>query len=93
MAATRTAHVPTAHGKKYMTQLLKHWSHKLPVEIADSAGSVRFGETLCTFSAGAEALDVSLNVADGDDAARFEDVVASHLRRFAFREELAIDWV
>ncbi len=38
------------------------------------------------------ALEVELSVPDGDDAARFAQVVKDHLERFGQREELNVVW-
>ena len=42
----------------------------------------------------ADAARLSIRVSAGDDEAleRLEAVVADHIKRFAFREELAFDW-
>jgi hypothetical protein len=38
------------------------------------------------------ALEVEANVLDGDDAARFAQVVKEHLERFGQRDELDLVW-
>jgi hypothetical protein len=86
------ARIPTAHGAKYLSQLCKHWSHKLPVELGDGHGRVAFGAAVATFDADPEALTVRLE-APADDMGRMQEVVVRHLDRFAFREApLAYDW-
>ncbi len=42
--------------------------------------------------ADAEQLSLSVTVPETGDLAHFKDVVDRHLLRFAFREELVIDW-
>ena len=38
------------------------------------------------------ALEVEVTVPDGDDAARFAQVVKAHLERFGQRDELNVVW-
>jgi hypothetical protein len=42
--------------------------------------------------AGEEALSIDVEAADEPTVRRLEDVVANHVARFAFREELHFDW-
>jgi hypothetical protein len=88
-----TARVPTANGAKYVQQLCKHWSHKLDVELSERKGVVRFPSATATMEASPDALLVTLESADGETLERIKGVVASHLDRFAFREEpLPFHW-
>jgi hypothetical protein len=89
------ASVPTEHGSRYLQQLCKHWSHKMPVEFNADAGSVKFPSgAILTMTAQAGTLDVRLDLPEGEDAGQMEGVVATHLDRFAFREApLSFHWV
>lgn len=89
-----TAEVPTANGSRYLQQLCKHWSHKMPVEFDAEKGHIAFPNgTIAELAARAETLAVTLDVPEGEDTARMQRVVAEHLDRFAFREApLAFDW-
>lgn len=88
-----TARVPTANGAKYLTQLCKHWSHKLDVQLEGPHGVVRFGTGVATMDAEADALVVRLEGAEAAEVERLKGVVASHLDRFAFREApLPFNW-
>ncbi len=85
--------VATAHGSRYLQQLCKHWSHKFTVDFTPERGMIDFGEgRSCALMAEAEALTLRATVPEGGDTARFEGVIAEHLQRFAFREELQIGW-
>jgi len=87
------ARVPTTSGGKYVQQLCKHWSHKLPVELDGDTGVVTFVGAVATMTAGAEAIQVSVRGEDRGQVDRLKDVVAQHLDRFAFREApLTYDW-
>jgi len=87
------ARVPTANGSKYLTQLCKHWSHKLEVDLSDCKGVVRFPAAVATLEASPDALLVTIETADDETFERMKGVVASHLDRFAFREApLPFNW-
>ncbi|MEH6678562.1 DUF2218 domain-containing protein [Phenylobacterium sp.] len=88
-----TATVATAHAQRYMVQLCKHFGHKVTAEFDDQSGRIAFpmGET--RLAVAPEALELSAQAETRDDLARLEGVIASHLKRFAFREpDLAVDW-
>jgi hypothetical protein len=86
------AAVPTTHASRYLQQLCKHWSHRFAVEFDTTHGTVHLNGARCTFDAQPEHLMLRL---EGDDAAalpRLGDVVAEHLKRFAFREAIEVRW-
>jgi uncharacterized protein len=85
-----TARIPTIHGSKYLQQLCKHWSHRLTVKFDPSDGKVLFDDARqCLFHAEDEHLDLEVQTATGEELERTQGTVINHLRRFAFREELA----
>lgn len=86
------ANVATANGSRYLQQLCKHWSHRLEVEFDATTGRVAFATSAVTFTATPDALRLVLMAPDSVTLDRMEGVVAEHLQRFAFREELAIEW-
>ena len=88
------ARVPTGSASRYLQQLAKHWSHKMTVVFSAEEGTIDFpnGARL-TMRADSESLDCVLSVPAGEDMARMQGVVASHLDRFAFREApLTFQW-
>ena len=90
--ARSTADVATEHASKYLQQLCKHWSHKMVTEFDPAKGRVDFPSGAQLFlEAGSSSLNLKLDAPE-DALQRMEDVVADHLKRFAFREELAFDW-
>ena len=91
-AATGVATIATPNAEKYLIQLCKHFAHKIPAEYGDGAGHISFEAGDCRLAARDGALIVTVTASDAAGLERVEDVVARHLRRFAFREELAIDW-
>lgn len=88
------ASVPTAHASRYLQQLCKHWSHKMDVAFDAEEGRIDFPNgTRTLLTAADDALTVTVEVPDGEDPARMQQVVADHLDRFAFREApLPFEW-
>lgn len=92
MAKTH-ANVPTAHASRYLQQLCKHWAHKFTVEFTPEHGRIDLGENrVVSLNANEQNLTASVDAPE-DNLAQMEDVVASHIVRFAFREELVFNWV
>jgi hypothetical protein len=90
-AASKTA-IPTKHASRYLQQLCKHFAHKRPVTFDEQAGEISFSVGDCRLKADGSALHIDLIAPDADDMVQLKDVVIRHLVRFAFREELAVDW-
>jgi hypothetical protein len=90
-AAVRSkAEVETAHARRYLAQLCKHFGHKCPTSHDEHAGQITFEMGVCSLQAGAERLTLSLDAPDGLRLERLQDVVARHLVRFAFREDMQV---
>ena len=89
------ARVDTQNGSRYLTQLCKHWSHKFPeTTFTPERGVVPFGEDRrFTAEADPEGLTLRVEAPDLETLTRMQGVVAEHLGRFAFREDLGgIAW-
>jgi hypothetical protein len=86
------ADVPTDKASRYLQQLAKHFAHKLPVSFDAQQGSITFGIGTCAMEADDTRLRLILTAADATQLPQLQDVVERHLVRFAFREELALDW-
>lgn len=85
--------VPTASASRYLQQLCKHWAHKFAVEFTPEHGQIDLGENrIVTLDADAEKLTASIE-ADADKLEQLEEIVESHIVRYAFREELLFNWV
>jgi hypothetical protein len=92
-AALRSrADVPTPKAASYLAQLCKHFAHKIPAVVDGDTGRIDFDAGVCRLSAQDGVLTMTIEAADAAALAQLQDVVARHLVRFAFREELAIDW-
>ncbi|KPA22178.1 hypothetical protein shim_16250 [Shimia sp. SK013] len=94
MTTQNTATAATENASRYLQQLCKHWSHKCETEFSPEAGTVVFPENRGTLSmqASESSLTMTISVPDPTNLAKMQDVVDKHLLRFAFREDLAINW-
>jgi uncharacterized protein len=89
---TSHADVATEHASRYLQQLCKHWAHKFPVEFDPTHGTIDLSLGRTVLDADASALHIAVTADEAATLERLETVVADHIKRFAFREELAFDW-
>jgi hypothetical protein len=89
---TATATADTAFASRYLQQLCKHWSHKFRVEFTPDRGEIELPLGLCRLAAADGRLTVTASAADAAGLERLQKVIAEHLQRFAFREQLAFNW-
>jgi hypothetical protein len=90
--ARSTAEIATPQAARYLTQLCKHFEHRLPVTLGDAAGHIIFTIGDCRLRAEQEMLLLSLEAPDDVQLLQLQDVVGRHLLRFAFREGMQIAW-
>ena len=86
------AEIETAQASNDLIRLCKHFAHKLAVTYDDHAGHIPFSVGDCDLSAQGNRLRLAVKARDQDSLGRLKEVVASHLLRFAFREDLAVRW-
>lgn len=83
----------TDRPERYAKQLVSHWSERGPVSEEGGATVQRWGTgQVIVLRPADRVLEVEISVPDGDDAARFAQVVKAHLERFGKREELNVVW-
>ena len=87
-----TAVVKTPKAAGYLAQLCKHFAHRIPASFDGNRGQIGFSRGECRLSAEGEVLTMTVEASDPEAIPQLQDVVARHLERFAFREELVIDW-
>jgi hypothetical protein len=86
------ARVATDRPGRYLTQLCKHFANKTRAEWTDDSGCIQFDFGTCRLVAEERSLVLTAEAADEESLARVEQVTASHLVRFATRDELTVDW-
>ena len=91
MVRSETA-IATEHASRYLQQLCKHFAHKIPATFDEHAGHVSLKVGECRLKAEGTTLHILLEAPNAEDMEQLKDVVVRHLVRFAFREELAVDW-
>lgn len=84
--------VETGNASGYLQRLCKHFGHKLEVEFTPERGSIAFEFGRAALQAGPDGLTMTALAENEENLTRLTSVLASHLERFAFREELRIDW-
>jgi uncharacterized protein len=92
MSMSSEARMATNLPRRYLTQLCKHFEHRLEVSYAEDDGRITFPAGICTLKAEPEALVMRVEAADEEALHQVEGVVARHLERFAFREPPVINW-
>ena len=87
------ARFATDRAVRYMTQLGKHWSHKFQVRLSDTDCEIELPIGRCVMRADGEGLDITATAEASEGLGKLEEVIASHLARFAFREgEISLGW-
>jgi hypothetical protein len=97
-SVTAEAFWETGSAPRYMTQLCKHFAHKLPVTLNERDGQIVFSAGTCDVLAEETGLRMRVSAEDETSLHQVQSVVISHLQRFAFRDlteeaAAAIAWV
>ena len=92
MMMTAIVTIWTAKASGYLQQLCKHFGHQIKVEFTPETGSLKFDFGHADLEASAETLTMRAMADKEEDLARLKRVLASHLERLAFRENLEINW-
>lgn len=86
------ASVRTEKAAGYLAQLCKHFAHRVPASHDGDTGSVEFPRGTCRLTAADGVLTMTVETTDPEAVPQLQDVMARHLERFAFREEMTITW-
>lgn len=89
---TSTACVRTEKASRYLVQLCKHFGHKVPTRWSETDGFVEMPTGECRMLAEDGTLTLICEAADAAALGQMQDVVQDHLVRFAWKEELSVDW-
>ncbi|MDW3207897.1 MAG: DUF2218 domain-containing protein [Alphaproteobacteria bacterium] len=84
--------VRTQFASKYLQQLCKHFAHKVEVEFDRTVGRVAFPGGLCLMLAEDDGLSFFGEAHAEEGVPRIKSVIDSHLIKFAWREDLSIEW-
>lgn len=84
--------VTTTRAGHYLGQLCKHFAHKIRAEHSETRGRLEFPWCLCTLEAAGDLLILRAEAKDTPSLDQVEEVVGSHLARFAFRDKPEIRW-
>jgi len=90
--ARSVAEIATPNTSRYLQQICKHFAHKRPVTFDPTTGSIAFSSGECRLEAGEDVLKLTVTTPVASQLEQLQDVVARHLVRFAFREDMRIDW-
>ena len=90
--ARSIARVRTDKASSYLQQLCKHFGHKIPATFDEAKGQLTFPSGECRLTAEPGLLVIEVETPDPAQIAQLADVIERHLLRFAFREELVLDW-
>nr|WP_062231513.1 DUF2218 domain-containing protein [Aureimonas sp. N4] len=72
--------------------MCKHSAHKFEIEFTPSYGEAALQSGTVVLDATDEALEIRIHSLEDTVLDQLEGVVAEHILRFAFREELRFDW-
>jgi hypothetical protein len=86
------ADVATSNAGRFLQQLCKHFQHKRPVSYDARSGHIAFAIGECRLAADDGVLKLALVAPDASQLDQLQDIVARYLLRFAFREEMRINW-
>jgi len=86
------ARIPTHNAVRYMKQLCRHFAHRVPAEFDDQQGQVTFEFGVCTLKATSDELILHATASEDAACERLEQVIASHLERFAHRDKITVHW-
>ncbi|MGX7743361.1 DUF2218 domain-containing protein [Rhodopseudomonas parapalustris] len=84
--------LPTAHASRYLQQLCKHWAHKFETEFDPIQARIALPLGEARLTATPDALLIDLTATDAANMTTFQEIIGSHIERFAFREELRFVW-
>ncbi|SFR49586.1 DUF2218 domain-containing protein [Litoreibacter janthinus] len=89
---TNTVRITTTRASTYLQQLCKHFGHKVEVQFDPHSGHIKFPFGQCDLSTEQDSLVLTVTAENQADQTKIRSVIASHLERFAFRENPKIEW-
>lgn len=92
---TTTARIEISDSRRYLRQLCRHFGHKVEATFEEhgQSGSIDFEKATGELDAtDPEVLVATVTAPDAAAAEQYAGVIDRHLVKFAFREELTIEW-
>lgn len=86
------AQITTERASGYLQQMCKHFGHKVEVQFDAQSGQIKFPFGSCVLTADQDVLDLTVSAETQAGLTKTARVIASHLERFAFRENPEIEW-
>ncbi|MBD9388988.1 DUF2218 domain-containing protein [Agrobacterium sp. AGB01] len=90
--SSRQAIISTEYGSRYLQQLSKHWAHKFETEFTPVSAKIALPLGDARLRADDRSLHIEITAHKSKDLPVLQDVVQTHIERFAFRETLEFDW-
>lgn len=82
----------TEFASKYLQQLCKHFAHKVTVSYDEKQAEVAFPFGQCRMDAQSDELTIHFQTDNETTLQQAREVIDVHLLRFAFKEQLQLDW-
>lgn len=76
----------TVNARRYLTQLAKHFGHKITIEDTPQGTRCDFAAATAWLNADDAGLSMRIEATDDQGLSRGQHVIEDHLLRFAFRE-------
>jgi hypothetical protein len=86
------ARVLTNHASRYLSQLCKHFEHRVQATYTHEHGRLELPSGLCLLDAEPDVLIMRAEAKDEESLREIENVLTVHLERFAFRDKPEIRW-
>lgn len=87
-----TVNIKTKEGAMYIGKLCRHFRHKIEANYEGNTGIAHFPAGICHMRAESDALIFDVEAENAEGLEKIQGALDRHLIKFAFREELVIDW-
>lgn len=87
-----TVNIKTKEGVQYIGKLCRHFRHKIETNYEGNTGTAHFPWGICQMLAEPDALIFDVEAEDAEGMEKIQGALDRHLIKFAFREELVIEW-
>lgn len=85
-------HIKTTEGANYIGKLCRHFRHKIEATYEGNNGKALFPGGTCLMEADSDQLTFKVDAKSPEALEKIQGTLDRHLIKFAFREELDIQW-